>query len=509
MPITVSTKCPSCAGEVEFEQGTNAVHCGFCGSDHLVTGRGRVLSYYVPEKVPVWEALARAREALAGAGIPDAKTRDATLFFVPFYHLIGQALHWEAKEDAERKKSWSTSGVSVTMTSSDTEDGAGFGQSGMGSLLMEGLGGNLLKALKGDGVPNLVRKTFEPRSAYISRSAPALDIPELKVPSLGVRADVLKLALFEKAAVTARGQVVPVKASLPDYEARGYAPSGSEEAVARTVFGKVRSVIYFPFWLVESGGAPGGPGSFTVVDAVSGEVANPLAPAEILDKLVARDGIRFDVAGLRPLKCPDCGNGLPVKPRDAVFVCGTCRKAWMVSGDGFEGIPCSIAAPQKKGSGEPVYFPLWVVTARLSTPDLTVENKYDLGRLMPGLRVPTEEDKALPLRFFVPALRIGSQLALSRLATNFTRFQPTWEKDIPYSISAKGCHITQDDALSLIPLILFAMAPKDNIHKVRFALEAKVEPSGVELVLIPFYKGRGDYVDSILGQSLQAAAVKD
>ena len=58
MPLTVSTICPSCGGALEFEHGTNAVTCGFCGSSHGVTGHGRVLSYYIPEKIVVNKAVA-------------------------------------------------------------------------------------------------------------------------------------------------------------------------------------------------------------------------------------------------------------------------------------------------------------------------------------------------------------------------------------------------------------------------------------------------------------------
>jgi LSD1 subclass zinc finger protein len=97
MPLTVSSNCPSCGGSLDYEEGTNAVHCSYCGSDHLVTGHGRVLSYFIPEKLTASRAVALSLLKLKAEG-RSCKAREATLFFVPFYHFTAKSLFWEAQE---------------------------------------------------------------------------------------------------------------------------------------------------------------------------------------------------------------------------------------------------------------------------------------------------------------------------------------------------------------------------------------------------------------------------
>ena len=98
MPLSVATTCPSCGGSLEFTHGSVAVRCGFCGSSHLVTGHGRILSYVIPERIDLQGAVERVQARLESReGI--WQIREATLFFVPFYHFTGQDLYWRVEEE--------------------------------------------------------------------------------------------------------------------------------------------------------------------------------------------------------------------------------------------------------------------------------------------------------------------------------------------------------------------------------------------------------------------------
>ena len=297
MPLTVATACPSCGGQLEFEHGANAAACASCGSKHLVTGRGRTLSYFIPEKMSARKAVAAALVALKQEGEPGCTAREATLFFVPFYHFTGQEYSYNVRE------------VAI--------DGGGV--IGPRSFLMVEVRSFDLSEFAPDieSGPRIAEKRFEVSTKHISRSVPAVDAAGLNVFSLGIRPDVLKLSLFEKAAVSKRGRIAPVRVKPADADQIGFGHPGGEETVVRRVSGKVRSIIYFPFWLVEYD-TPGGEARVAVLDAVSEEVSNLRAPLTVLDGLIDKDGQEFEVAGLRPLKCPNCAADLPVRPRDVV-----------------------------------------------------------------------------------------------------------------------------------------------------------------------------------------------
>ena len=491
MPLSVATTCPSCGGSLEFPHGSTAVRCGFCGSSHLVTGHGRTLSYVIPERIDLQGAVERAQaklEAREGAW----QVREATLFFVPFHHFTGQDLHWCMEEEA-------------------TGDGAerGFRINPLGGLGMEDLCGGLGETL-GHCAPHLTEKRFELATRQIDRTLPALDAPELKMCSLGLRPEVLKLGLFEKEAVTQRGQVSPVQAAGEDLERQGYAPARPEGIVAREVIGKTRSIIHFPFWIVEAAARGGTEGVIAVVDGVSGDVTNDAAHPSLLDNLVARDGNHFETIGMRPLKCPDCGADLPVRARDVIFFCAGCGKAWYIRDTEMQEIPFS-AIPGKGPATGGEYFPFWVMEARVVADGKEIGNKFELTQLAPGLRMPQEADRQVPLRFFVPAFRIDNLNILSRLAGNFTRTQPVWEGEkLPRGVApARGCFISPQDARELAPLILFTLVPKGNKKALQFALEARVEVKGTELVLVPFTRSAMEYTDEVIGQSMPLAALRE
>jgi predicted RNA-binding Zn-ribbon protein involved in translation (DUF1610 family) len=495
MPLSVSTNCPSCGGGLEFEPGTNAVHCPFCGSDHLVTGRGRVLAYYVPDNIDAREAVRVAMGGFRETGEHGWRPSGATLFFVPFYHYTAQALRWEVQE----VRPAAANGTNIRITV--------LGSVGADELL------SVISGTGHQGAPGFAEKRFELEGRLLDRSLPALDAPELGVFSLGIRPEVLKLSLFEHSAVASRGIVVPVKFTADQLEEEGYEPVNPEELFSRGLVAKVRSLIYFPFWLVEVArlGHEGeeGAASLVVVDAVAGDVTRQKANIGLLDKLVNKDGDHFEQTGFRPLKCPDCGNGLPVRPRDVVFFCPGCNKAWQVDGSEFTEVPCSVAAPASKHDQKPVYLPFWVVKAHMESGDRVIDNKFDLAKLVPALTWPKPEDKEVPFRFFVPAFQMGNMKALTRLASSFTRFQPVFDHAPLEDGVFRGSYITAEDALALAPLILFSLIPKGNRNAVQFALDAKVEPLGAELALVPFYQGRFEMTEGLFGQSIPLAAIKD
>jgi len=490
MALSVATSCPSCGGSLEFPHGSTAARCGYCGSSHLVTGHGRTLSYFIPERIDLAGAVERALARLSARG--DWQVREATLFFVPFHHFTGQDLYWSMEEESPDEETERSLRI-------NRPGGRGLGQF-IGSL----------GEAPGQGAPLLTEKRFEMATRHIDRTLPALDAPGLKVASLGLRPEVLKLSLFRKDELLKRGMVSPVRVAGEELERQGYAPARPEGIVARKVIARSRSIIHFPFWIIEATARKGNEGVIAVVDGVSGDVTNDAAPPGLLDSLLAQDGNHFETVGMRPLKCPECGADLPLRPRDVIFFCAGCGKAWYIRETDLLQVPYSAIPPKGPAAGGE-YFPYWVMEARVVLNGETIGNKYELTRLAPGIRVPREADRQVPLRFFVPAFRIDNLNILSRLAGNFTRIQPVWQGEEPPrgTAPARGCCISPQDVLELAPLILFTIVPKGNKKALKFALEARVEVKGVDLVLIPHIRSAMEYTDQVIGQSLPVSALRN
>jgi predicted RNA-binding Zn-ribbon protein involved in translation (DUF1610 family) len=307
-----------------------------------------------------------------------------------------------------------------------------------------------------------------------------------------------------------RGQVSPTQAGGEELERQGYAPVRPEGIVARKVIGRTRSIIHFPFWIIEASERSGQEVVLAVVDGVSGDVTNDAAPPGLLDTLVARNDNHFETVGMRPMKCPDCGVDLPVRMRDVVFFCSGCGKAWYIRDTELLQIPYNAIPPKGPAAGRE-YFPFWVMEAKVVANGETIGNKYELTRLAPGIRVPQEADRQVSFRFFVPAFQIANLNILSRLASSFTRTQPVWQREeLPRGAApARGCFISLEDVLELAPLVLLTLVPKENKKALKFALEASVEMKGAELVLVPFARSAMEYTDEIIGQSLPVATLRD
>ncbi|MGC2425286.1 MAG: hypothetical protein WA666_13150 [Nitrospirota bacterium] len=487
MPFTVSTRCPSCGAGLEYQAGSNAVKCSYCGSAHVVTGHGHILSYYFPEKITAKQAVSAALDALHKAG-GAWNAREAELFFVPYYHFEAGELRWDSEE--------------VNIAGGHARGGGGF----LGSLLQD-THGNSYSVLDEPSLA-ISERRFELTARHIDRTLLAINAPELGSPSLGLRPEVLKLKLFEREEVLARGRLAPLKKGIGEFRGKGYADTGDGAAAEKGVFGKVESVIYSPFWIIEV--ADGLEGALAVIDGISGEVLNAKAPLSMLDELIDPSGKQeFETAALRPLKCPDCDADLPVRPSDLVFFCPSCLKAWYISESNFTEVNYTAAMPELPGAEKAEYLPFWLVKVKIAGEERELSNKFDLETFSPGLLVqPRAEDKSVPLRFFIPAFGIRNLKVLSRLASGFTMKQPVFkENELP--ACARGCVFSPEDSLLIAPLILFSLAPKENRRLVKFVQTAKVETLACELALVPFNKGRFEYTDAIFGWSLPTAAISD
>lgn len=494
--LVVSTECPTCSGPLDFSEGANALRCPSCGSHLLVTGRKQVLSYWVKPSVKADVAGAAAR-----TGRLEARVARTQLFFVPFYRLTGHDFQWQDVPPKPEPDNGAFS--SMIVGGGDRATDRAEIEIPIGSML--GWGADLLLGRRaGDvvrdllGAPSKPERSLEqavlmapPRPAttasgeatvqfldrYVEKSFPAADLPGLGVFSLGIRTQALHVALFQREAVTALGTVVAVQVDLAAAMTQGLSATGFEHVVYRQVLGRILSVIYFPFWVVEL--TQGTERWLTVVDAVAESVVQPRAPLALYDVLARAATEESRTVGLRPLVCPNCGGNLPVEPEDVIFFCATCSRAWQIHGADLTETPHEIARVTSKVApvGRPIdliYLPFW--------------------RLEPA--APGPDGPA-----WVPAFRYRRLKALQDLAARFSATPPVYEPWTGERPTVQGCFYDVEDAILLARFT--AAGRRRTPDAVRAA--AKDEPAfeGARLAWIPFRHEGQSLLDPFAGLALQ------
>jgi LSD1 subclass zinc finger protein len=492
--VVVSTECPSCGGPLDFSEGANAIRCPSCGSDLLVTGRKQVLSYWVKPKVTVEVAGAAAR-----TGRLEARVARARLFFVPFYRLTGHDFQWQDVPPKPEPESPTFPGLGDSVGGREADRPEL--DIPLGSML--GWGADLLLGRKaGDVVRDLLGAPRKPErplelavltaprpgpapstadeqvqflDRYVEKTFPAADLPALGVPSLGVRAQALRVSLFERSALAALGTIVAVQVPPDRAMTHGLAARGFQHVVYRQVLGRILSVIYFPFWVVEL--TRDAERWLTVVDAVAEAVVNPRAPLDLYAALERDATDEPRTVGLRPLVCPNCGWTLPIAPDDVIFFCGSCRRAWQIHGPDLADMPHEIAdirpeAPDPGPSRDLIYLPFWQLGIAGDSP-----------------------------RAWAPAFRYRRLKALYDLAARLTAKPPGYRPWTGERPALHGCFYDAEDAALLAR---FAAAGRQRTAQaVKAAAEAEPVFTGARLTWLPFRRESQSLLDPSTGLALQ------
>jgi LSD1 subclass zinc finger protein len=458
--LVISTECPSCGAPLDFSEGSNAIQCLHCHSNLLVTGRKQVLSYSVAPKLDVHRAVAKAMVAHKQSGTP-CRVLKPQLYFIPYYRLTGQDFLWEIVPPEPNSET-------INSASSDPDLSLGL------DLINFFLPTSNQKPSETDyTLPgNNGEKQF--RDRYVEKNFVACDLQGIDMYSLGVRPSVLRLELFRREALEAIGKVVSVTKSQEAALSQGMKAADSQNILFRTVVGRVLSVIYFPFWVVEV--ERKGEGCLTILDAVSETIIKLDALTSLyamLDFKATGDPL---VIGFRPLVCPNCGWDFPVKPDDVIFFCSSCEKAWQIHGSCLYEVSYHIGEiPNRKKQGHMKYLPLWVLQAKI--------------------------DKNSPIRFFVPAFRYRRLKFLSDLATHLSRQQPSYSVLYEKRPEVHGCYYDHEDAAMLAQFIHVGLAPK-RLEVINLLQEERFSVTDSTLTWFPFKIQGNSLLDPFTGLSL-------
>ena len=182
--LTVSTNCPNCGAAIDFGEGTNALECDHCRSHLLVTGHGRVLSYFVSPKLEAPLAISIARFAEVETAGP-VRTGEARLVFLPYYRLNATDFRWQRPEPERREEPPDPSDY-------DPDDFR--------------IAARMARLAEQD-----LADDIECRDHAIERNFLAIDFPSPALYSLGIRPSALRLELYRRDALAGLGSLVGVE----------------------------------------------------------------------------------------------------------------------------------------------------------------------------------------------------------------------------------------------------------------------------------------------------------
>jgi DNA-directed RNA polymerase subunit RPC12/RpoP len=444
--LTVSTNCPNCGAAIDFGEGTNALECDHCRSHLLVTGHGRVLSYFVSPKLEAKLAISIARFAeaeTAGA----VRTGAARLVFLPYYRVTATDLRWQRPEPERREEPPDPSDY----------DPDNFRIAALMARLAE---------------QDLV-DDIECRDRTIERNFLAIDFPSPALYSLGVRPNALRLELYRSAALAGLGSLVGAEMAADEALEIGRKTGEASDVACRAVIGAVMSIVYFPFWLVEIRRPQSR--SLTIIDGVSQALVERGLRPELLQRLGRPAMGEPSVVGFRPLVCPNCGWNLPVEPEHVIFYCGSCSRAWRIAGDDLVEMSHRFAGPHEAVTQTTAeHLPFWALRASIGD-----------GGSKP---------------FLAPAFRHRRARSLVELATSLSELAPSLASTAAPA-HARGGYFDEKDAAA-IALLAYAGAAPRSFERAERCRGESIHVEENELVWIPFLSDAYSLRDPFRGMAI-------
>jgi len=444
--LTVRTNCPNCGAAIDFAEQTNALCCDHCRSRLLVTGHGRVLSYFVSAKLDAAHATEIARAAQQGGPI---RTGDARLFFLPYHRLTGIDIRWQRPERKPPPPPEFTN------------------DSGNESLAIS----LILPPREQDDANDV-----ECHDRAIERNFLSLEAPGTGLYSLGMRPNALRLELYHREALDA-GEVVATEMTADAALEIGLKLADRFDVACRAVIGEVLSIVYFPFWFVEIRRPQ--KRSLAIVDGVAKSIVTPEAPADLAQRFRAASGDDVSVVGLRPLVCPNCGWDLPIEPDHVIFYCGSCKKAWRIAGDELLEVAHAFAAAPRSSAAKAIadHLPFW------------------------SLRATIGDGK--PRAYLAPAFRYRQARALVDLTTRLSPLVPALAAVDAAPSHARGAAFDEGDAGSLALLSAAGGEPCEFTSAARYRGKA-VSVEEARLLWLPYLSDAYSLRDPFRGVALTA-----
>ncbi|NOY44867.1 MAG: hypothetical protein GXP50_05380, partial [Deltaproteobacteria bacterium] len=315
---------------------------------------------------------------------------------------------------------------------------------------------------------------------------------------LGIRPQVVPFRM----GVPEAGRVLWPDLSLGDAvavsEARVEGLSAGPAPVRRLV-GEVAAVLWAPFALERAGEHWGLTALF------------PDGPSGLLDRpeaLGLRKGLDEPPREWRPrflaLRCPECGDDLPTVAHAVGFWCGRCGRGWWPRGTGLAPLPFTV---REVRSSEARYLPFWEL--EISARGLPFRSRAGLVRwAVPYWRTSAGDD-GRPAVVRIPAFKAHPRLFL-RIGRNLTLADlPAGEHDRlpPAAVEVEPARLPLGEAAQSLKPVLAELVGT-QYRKRHAVLTARLRVRRAGLVLLPFQRQGGEWVEEATGAAVPAAALE-
>jgi len=305
---------------------------------------------------------------------------------------------------------------------------------------------------------------------------------------LGMRADYVAMKPFNSETVSPDDEFYPVTSPWGDALKRisksmslnRMSYSGSERTLQKQLFRPKCSVIYFPFFICESG--TGAMGTHYVIDGLSGRVLSSVKDdsGEESPRMDSSPAAEFGELTVAFHRCPNCGVDLP-PTRSCVYICHNCHN--VVALDQGEVPRGGIELAAGENSAGDRMFPFWLLTL----------NANEVGRIAKSSAV-----GGAPEVLAVPAFRLSNFAMMQKLCQRITCAMPT----IPttpaeaYNSNFLPVEIGVAEAVTLAEICLYCedVTKRSDLAPDNVALS----PRDVGLVFVPFHPQNYFYVDSVI-----------
>lgn len=345
------------------------------------------------------------------------------------------------------------------------------------------------------------RVTADPpqvQGGLLDATVPALDA----LPSganLGVRPQVAPLALDlggVPAAVADRSAAAAVESAQGAVDALHAGPALFTRLIGETV-----ALVLAPHTVEERAAG------WVLQQALRDGATYPLtqAQAQALRAGPATEGAgKTGRVAFVPLRCPECGHGLPASPGAQAFLCGHCTRAWWVRGGAPAPMPYAARRARHRGAR---YFPFWELAFRAT--GLPAQSRAELRRWVVSYQpAPAGWDRQSCL-LLVPGFKLQPRTFL-RLARVLS-LAPLDVPDFPHlfgePFEAEPVRLPLAEAAQVLKVLLAQLVAGRAKDLARVA-DVTLRVKRARLVFLPFHRRGDDWVEEQTGTAVQAAAVE-
>lgn len=468
--MDIAVTCPQCGAEVDLPEEDTVFKCLYCGSILKPTGRNQVQSFFIAPRGNVHKVEDALLRALKGKDVRRVEIAERHLVYVPYWRVSGMFFQW-----IFGRKYFTAS----------------YGTSAWESF----------KELK-------ARPWFY--------TFPAFDSSKWGLPSLGLRAQIVKIWPFNKQKMGK--DALQVRQSVPFKEADNLIRHSMEnipygnaidiEMAKSELVGEHYSLLFFPFYCYTLN--RNARKSLLLVDALSHKLIKGTVDMDELKENPVGDTIPYRPLKFLPFRCPNCGWDFPFNPHATIHVCRVCAQAWKELRGKYVSVPYSVA---ETADPSPVlkYLPFWRLTAVISAGDSQYKTLKEFFTLFPLPRVMDEDVLAKrDIYFYVPAFRIKNVRAVDKFAAQLTRTQPPFTETVLPGHEQGELYdvwLSAREAKKMAHVLLYSMTKRDHKATKDIVREAELQVTHALLLWLPFLE-KGIYLrESQTDYALQKNAI--